>query len=98
MIYYISGPMTGIDRCNLPAFERAASYLYLNSHVSITPFNLEGVESDTYRKQLRRDLVAICTRADALYMLKGWEHSPGARAEHAVAVALDLPIAYEVGA
>ena len=33
--------------------------------------------------------------ADALYMLHGWEHSLGARAEHAVAVALTLPIAYE---
>ena len=37
----------------------------------------------------------ICRHADALYMLKGWEHSLGARAEHAVAVALRLPIAYE---
>ena len=95
MTYYISGPMSGIDELNRPAFAHAAGSLYLAGHVPISPFDLQVEESETYRLQLGRDLVAICGKADAIYMLSGWEHSPGARAEHAVAVALELPIAYE---
>ena len=95
MTYYISGQITGIDDLNRPAFAHAAGSLYLAGHVPISPFDLGCGELDTYHKQLKRDLVAICGLADAIYMLKGWEHSPGARAEHAVAVALELPIAYE---
>src|SRR5690606_26530690 len=32
--------------------------------------------------------VAKVIEADAIYMLPGWENSPGARGEHAVAVAM----------
>ena len=32
--------------------------------------------------------VSKVIEADAIYMLKGWEQSPGARGEHAVAVAM----------
>ena len=95
MTYYISGPMTGKPDLNRPAFRRAQGRLIGQGHRAISPPTLSSSGSDTYRRQLKRDLVAICVTADALYMLKGWEHSPGARAEHAVAAALDLPIDYE---
>ena len=97
MTYYISGPMSGIEDLNQPAFTMAGEYLRRREHHVITPFDSPTAVHipDTYRKQMKRDLVAICGKADALYMLDGWEHSPGARAEHAVAVALQLPIVYE---
>ena len=95
MTYYISGPMTGIADLNRPSFAAAANHIECQGHDPISPFDLQVEESETYRLQLGRDLVAICGKADAIYMLSGWEHSPGARAEHAVAVALELPIAYE---
>ena len=47
------------------------------------------------RKALAVDLGYICLHADAIYMLKGWEHSKGANAEHAAAKALGLQIMYE---
>lgn len=36
--------------------------------------------------------------ADAIYMIKGWEHSPGARGEHALAVTMQTkyPGQYEI--
>ena len=37
----------------------------------------------------------ICMEADAVYMLKGWGHSMGARAEWALALALGLEVIYE---
>jgi len=47
------------------------------------------------RKALAVDLAYICLHADAIYMLKGWEYSKGANAEHAAAKALGLQIIYE---
>lgn len=47
------------------------------------------------RKALADDLNWIALQADAIYMLKGWEYSKGANAEHALAKALGLEIYYE---
>ena len=44
------------------------------------------------RALLAADLAFISLEADALVMLPGWEKSPGARAEAAVALALKLPV------
>ena len=49
------------------------------------------------RDALAYDLSWICKNATHIYMLKGWEKSRGAMAEHATAVALDLEIMYEQG-
>ena len=49
------------------------------------------------RKMLGDDVAYICNEADGIAMLPGWESSTGARAEHALAVALRLEIIY-VGA
>ena len=95
MTYYISGPMSGLPQNNLAAFAVAAITLRSNGHITIYPGCPLLPSRGSYRTLLRNDLVAICDKADALYMLKGWEHSPGARAEHAVALALKLPIEYE---
>jgi hypothetical protein len=47
------------------------------------------------RKALEADTKFICSKADAIYMLKGWEYSAGAHAEHALAKALGLEILYQ---
>ena len=96
MTYYISGPMSGIDELNKPAFEAATRRLNLKLHNAISPLDLPTV-GEPYGTILARDVAYICTHADALYMLSGWEYSPGARAEHAVAMALNLLIVYEGG-
>lgn len=46
------------------------------------------------RDALADDTQYICKTADAIFMLKGWEKSNGARAEHALAVALGHQIEY----
>ena len=94
MTYYISGPMTGIAQLNKPAFRAAEARLAPPGDCAISPFDLSTNGYD-YRALLACDIAYLFAQADALYMLKGWEHSPGARAEHAVAVALELPIRYE---
>jgi hypothetical protein len=41
--------------------------------------------------------LAILRRCDCIYLLKGWELSQGARAEHELAVKIGLEIMYESG-
>jgi len=41
------------------------------------------------------DMTFICNTADGIYMLKGWQRSPGAMAEHFLAAALDLEMLYQ---
>lgn len=47
------------------------------------------------RDALHADLSFITKEADGIYMMKGWEKSSGARAEHATASALGLMMYYE---
>jgi hypothetical protein len=50
------------------------------------------------REAMREDCAWICDHANAIYLLRGWEHSRGATAEFALARALDLEIFYEPSA
>jgi hypothetical protein len=91
---YVAGPMSivGPPTWNFPAFEAATYMLRREGH---TVFNPAEHEMDTYRENLQIDLDWICREADMLYMLRGWEKSPGANAEFAVAKALGLQFRYE---
>jgi hypothetical protein len=46
------------------------------------------------REALRWDTDAIC-KSDAILMLRGWEHSPGACAEHSLARAIQKHVGRE---
>lgn len=46
------------------------------------------------KEAMRENCDAICN-CTHIYMLKGWENSSGARAEHALAVCLGLEVWYE---
>jgi len=90
---YIAGPMGGLPDLNFPAFHQAAEKLRRWGHFV---FNPAEHDQGSYRANLQIDLSWICGEAQAIFMLAGWEKSPGARAEHALAVALGLDIWYEM--
>lgn len=46
------------------------------------------------RKVFALDTAWICNEADAIALIPGWEHSSGARAEHALAIAIGLQVMY----
>jgi hypothetical protein len=88
---YVSGPMTGIEQFNHPAFANACEILRLAGYEAESPHWAPELES--WEAYMRHDL-ALLLRCDAIAMLPGWEHSRGARLERLVAEALGLPVWY----
>ena len=87
---YIAGPMRGRPDFNRPAFNAAAERLAARGWHPINPVDIEKiypcVEEDGEVNSLNiTDLLAIerefAKRADAIYLLDGWETSEGARGE-----------------
>lgn len=95
MRVYISGPMTGLPNYNYDEFYRAANLARMAGHDAINPADhFSGDQSKEYHEYMRADIGDLLT-AEAVYFLKGWRDSIGARVEYIVAVALNLPIAFE---
>jgi len=89
---YIAGPMSGLPDFNRRAFNVARTYLKLNGHSVLSPEILpDGFEQREYMDIC----IAMVRCVDCVYMLKGWEKSAGARAEHALAEKLNLRIEYQ---
>lgn len=94
MRLYIAGPMTGRPAYNVAAFDAAQAYIEALGHDAVNPAQLdraEGfdhhrdtVDADFMRAARKRDLLALL-ECDGIYLLVGWEHSLGAKAEAAVA-------------
>lgn len=62
-----------------------------------TDGTLASIESQGFslRRALKDDTSWICDNGDGIYLLTGWEHSKGAKAEKALGEALGLKIMYE---
>jgi len=105
---YLAGPMTGIAEFNFPAFDAAAAKLRDLGYVVFNPADndrykhgfdptgMTGHEDLTgildRREVLADDLAWICAEADVVALLPEWKWSTGARAEVAVARALNIPV------
>ena len=89
MKVYIAGPMTGLPHFNRPAFNQAALNLSFEKHVPLNPAILpDGLTEADYMAVG----LTMLQRADAIYLLTGWQFSAGARAEHALALKLGLEV------
>lgn len=100
---YIAGPMTGVEDLNREAFDKAEEFIDESSEYASVGFNpgqvarMLGWDEDTPVKTIASVLLGDLVGCDAIYMLRGWEQSKGARAEHAVAVWIGLEIIYQGG-
>lgn len=85
MIVYISGPITGITNYH-ERFQTAEDHLQKLGHKTINPADIGYAlrqllpAEPTYETYLAVDL-ALLEGADAIYMLKGYDESNGARVE-----------------
>ena len=104
-VVYIAGPMSGIKEFNFPAFDaasakyRALGYTVMSPAemdrlVGFDPTGMTGREDlalhgFSIREALVRDLETVTT-CNGIILLEGWEQSKGARAELALAAALEM--------
>lgn len=82
MILYISGPMTGIEDYNYPAFHEVKESLLEAGHQVISPADLPDM--DEWVDYMEANILDVF-RADGLALLSGWENSKGARIEFRIA-------------
>lgn len=95
MKIYISGPMTGMDDMNRPAFAAAAVKLIGEGHEIVNPHDVRAfVAAPIYFDWLKADIAAMM-RCSGIYMLKGFEKSTGAMIEHDLAHELHFTMLYE---
>jgi hypothetical protein len=88
---YVSGPMSGYDECNFPAFNEAAGYLRSLGHPVVNPADFGADPGVRWADCLKRDLVVLI-HCEAVVTLDGWEKSNGARLEVHVATELGIPV------
>ena len=107
MKIYIAGPMRGILGFNFPAFFKAARDLRSQGYDVVNPaewdmilgFNpystLEDqqhmLEPFNLAQTMKGDLQVLLD-CEAIFMLRGWKDSEGARLEHQVAQTCDLHV------
>ena len=97
---YIAGPMTGKPDLNRDEFYKAAKRLGESKSYFevIDPHGVaidEFWDEETPLSEVASVLLGLLTNCDAIYMLRGWEQSKGATAEHAVAKWIGLEIIYQ---
>jgi hypothetical protein len=90
-VIYISGPMTGIENYNFPAFNLAADMLRRNGFNVLNPADFGANPKHTWADCLKRDLLAMFN-ADVVVTLPGAEKSKGAGLETHVARELGIPV------
>lgn len=99
-IIYVAGPYKGDVEANIAKAEAASVELWRRGWVVICPHkNTAGFEkyedaSLPPEVWIQGDLV-ILSRCDAIFMLKDWQQSAGAKEERRFAIAREIPVLYE---
>lgn len=87
---YISGPMSGYEEFNYPAFHEAAEALRAAGYEVENPAEI-GHPGMAYVDLIREDIRVILD-CDGVATLEGWWASRGAHIETSVAGVLNMPI------
>lgn len=96
-LVYVSGPMSGIQDYNYPAFHAAAAALRAERLDVLNPAEqglIEGADWDAYM----RFNLAQMQRCTEIALLPGWSRSRGARLEKLVADGLGMRVRFLPGA
>lgn len=96
---YVAGPMSGLPACNYPAFDDASRSLSALGFDVVNPANIGRAHfggrtdlEDCELEFLLAEELEILVKCDAIYLLRGWERSKGARRElyHAIGNGLEV--------
>ena len=90
---YISGKIT--NNANYKAdFEAVGLALKIAGFQPVNPAEEQLPDGATWADYMRHDIKLLCD-CDAIYMLRGWRESAGAKIEHKLARDLGIEIIYE---
>ena len=87
---YVSGPMTGYEDHNFPAFHAASERFRETGWRVDNPAENFGGRTDLPRAVYLRADLAMLARCDAIALLPGWQESRGATLEAVLAAELGL--------
>ena len=89
---YISGAIAHHDLAERKAaFRAAARWIEGLGMQPVNPFD-NGLPDDApWQAHMRRD-IGMLLGCDLIYMLRGWEHSKGAKLEHDVATSCGIQV------
>lgn len=89
---YISGPIT--DNPDFKKqFAEASAYVEKYGYEAVNPANNE-IPDGNWQDYMKMDLHQLID-CNAIYMLKGWSKSKGAKLEHRIAKELNMLISYQ---
>lgn len=86
MKVFISGPMAGYENYNKEEFMKAEKLLIKAGYSVFNPAWLDLDDLEWTSTDIMAIDMAALACCDAIYQLKGWENSKGARAEYTAAV------------
>ena len=97
MKIYIAGPITGRDYNEAFAdFEAAETYLRVMGHDPVNPMKKVSEQAGKTWAEYMREDIPLLLECEAIFMLKNWERSKGARLEYRIAKALGIKIRRQI--
>jgi len=95
MKIYISGKMSGIPENRIRhRFNEAAEYLRTEGYTPVNPAVMFDNPGLSYEEYMAID-IAMLEQCESIYMLRGWEDSPGAKTELCAALSLGMKVILE---
>jgi hypothetical protein len=93
---YISGQITGLELDHATAnFSEAYDDLCKKGYIPVNPMDILPYDpKHEWRDYMLADIKELFN-CDAIFMLKNWTHSKGARIERAIAVEMGIQIIYQ---
>lgn len=91
---YLAGPMTGIKDFNHPLFNLVAARLRDVGHFVFNPAECNPPDAGTgvYRRAMAVDCAWVCSYAEMIALLPGWQASKGAAVGVGLAACFGLPL------
>ena len=98
---YISGKMTGLSKEEIDNnFNKGVREVKKLGFIPVNPNDIPAYfmngknDNPTYEEWIRGDLIELC-KCHAIYMLRNWQDSTGAKIEMRVAIDLNMEILFQ---
>jgi hypothetical protein len=91
---YIAGPMTGHKDFNFPEFHAASEALRAAGYVVLNPASMH-THTDKPWDWYMKSAITLMMQGDAVFMLRGWTTSRGAKIEWRLAQDIGMATYYQ---